>query len=134
MSHFSYLTSHSSLPLPLCPELCAFPNSSYLNLSLNLNLNLKSPLRLFPDLYRNIEYDLASHRHILRNLSYLVDLLQPFRLDLEKNHEIKPDNTFFNRCLMAFSRTDSRYIRLLSIDGVAFQNSGEAWENRSSIF
>src|ERR1035437_10093157 len=118
ISYSSHLTPHTSRLLSLSHALCFL-------------LILSS----ISDLYRNyLGYDLEHSRHILRNLPYLPDILQSFRMDLERNQEIECDNTFLNWCLMAIPGTNCRDIGLLPTDRLAFQNSGEARENRSSLF
>src|ERR1035437_8553020 len=115
ISYSSHLTPHTSRLLSLSHALCFL-------------LILSS----ISDLYRNyLGYDLEHSRHIL---PYLLDILQSFRMDLEKNQEIESDNTFLDWFLMAISGTNCRDIGLLPTDRLAFENSGEARENRSSLF
>lgn len=81
-------------------------------------------LASFSDLYKNsCRNVLAYPRHTFCHLPFIPDTLQPFRLDLEKDKDIEPDYTLYNRYLLVVSRTDSGNIRLLPADRLAFYGS-----------
>ena len=52
-------------------------------------------------------------RHIFRNLPYIPDTIQSFRLDMETYQETEPDYILIDRSLTVISLTGNRDIRLL---------------------